>query len=176
MSTVVEDAPPTTDYVIPDATPDAPYGFFKNGSPRKTPPKGVAGPRKQREEKLAKGATDYRPALMGLAQVGAFITSFFSPVQAWTISEHSKPISNAVNKTAQEDMRLAAVLDKLKTTGPYAEIIAATVPFAIQVLHNIGRLPAQAAIQMGGKSREQIEADLDRAAREAYGNGEVPTG
>ena len=176
MTVIIEDAPSVTDYVIPDADPEAPYGRFANGKPRKTPPKGTDVPRAKRASKAKSSAPDYRPALQGFAQIIAFATGFISPVNSYAIQMHSPTIVEEANTVAQHDMRFAAVLDKLSKTGPYGGLIMATIPLAVQLLHNAGRIPAQACIQMGGKSRERIEAEIDAHAR-AMGqqDAEVPS-
>lgn len=178
MTVTIEDAPVTApDYVISDADPEAPYGRFQNGKPRKTPPKGTPSPGKKRASSAKSGAPDYRPALQGIAQITAFAVGFISPVNSYAIQMHAPAIVEEANTVAQHDMRFAAVLDKLAKSGPYGGLIMATIPLAVQLLHNAGRIPAQACIQMGGKSRERIEAEIDAHARSMMGDsndGQVP--
>jgi hypothetical protein len=109
-----EDAPVTE--VITGADSDAPFGRFKNGKPRKNPPKGVSAPRAKPGYK-AKTKTDYRPGFLGLAQMGAFVASFFSPLDAVAVTDHAPNIAEAVQVTADNDPKFAAAMDRILSSG-----------------------------------------------------------
>lgn len=146
--------------VITDADADAPYGRFKNGKPRKNPPKGVAGPRAKSSYK-SKTKTDYRPGFLGLAQLGAFAASFFSPLDAVAVTDHAPRIADAVQITADNDPKFAAAMDRILSAGPYAALISACVPLVVQIAHNHSNaVPAEMVKSMGGRSRDEVLQEL----------------
>lgn len=150
--------------VIPGADPEAPYGRFKNGKPRRNPPKGVSSP-KARPAYKSKSKTDYRPGFMGLAQMGAFVASFFSPLDAVAVTDHAPRIADAVQVTADNDPKFAAAMDRVLSAGPYAALISASVPMVLQILHNHDRVPGEVVKAMGCRTKEEVTADLlDQAA------------
>jgi hypothetical protein len=156
--TVDEDSIQT---VITDADPEAPFGRFKNGKPRKNPPKGVSAPRAKSPYK-SKTKTDYRPGFLGLAQLGAFAASFISPLDAVAVTDHAPRIAEAVQVTADNDPKFAAAMDRILSAGPYAALISATVPMVIQMMHNHmpDRIPGEVVKGMGGRSREEVTQEL----------------
>lgn len=167
MSEIADDFPapdetPVAD-VITGADPDAPFGRFKNGKPRKNPQKGVSAPRPRPAGSKAKGKTDYRPGLQGMAQIASFVTSFFSPLDAVAIQDHAPNIIEGAQVTADNDPSFAAKLDKVLSVGPWAALISPCVPLVIQILHNHDRVPGSAVKQMGGRTKEEVIAALQDA-------------
>lgn len=154
-----EDATPPVQEVFSDADGDAPYGRFKNGKPRKNPPKGVSAPKASRAYK-SRTKTDYRPGFLGFAQVGAFVTSFFSPHNAVAVTDHAPNIAEAVQVTADNDPKFAAAMDRILSAGPYAALISAGVPLLVQILHNQGLVPAEVVKGMGGRTKDEVTREL----------------
>lgn len=98
-----------------------------------------------------KGRTvDYTNAvteLLGLpagvfAAVGAASKNEAFSCDAITIVEHTPTIAQAVNTIAQEDTRVAKVLDKITKVTPYGALISALVPLALQIAANHKKIPA----------------------------------
>ncbi|HET7637452.1 MAG TPA: hypothetical protein VFK47_01805, partial [Ktedonobacteraceae bacterium] len=66
------------------------------------------------------------------------------------IGMHADNIANAVETIANENPAIARALDNLTKAGPYAVLVAAVVPFAIQIAANHKLIPGQVAVSMGG--------------------------
>lgn len=157
---VLDESEPLVSDVFTGSDPEAPYGRFKNGKPRKNPPKdGAPSPRKTRQYK-SKSKTDYRPGFLGIAQMGAFVASFFSPLDAVAVTDHAPNIAEAVQVTADNDPKFAAAMDRILSAGPYAALISACVPLAMQVLHNHGHVPGEVVKTMGGRTRDEVTESL----------------
>lgn len=146
--------------VIPGADPEAPFGRFKNGKPRKNPPKGVSAPKAKSGGYKSKTKTDYRPGFLGLAQMGAFVASFFSPLDAVAVTDHAPRIADAVQVTADNDPKFAAAMDRILSAGPYAALISAAVPMVVQILGNHDKVPGEIVKGMGGRTKDEVMADL----------------
>lgn len=157
--TVLDESEPLVSDVFTQSDSDAPYGRFKNGKPRKNPPKGVSAPRAKSGYKT-KTKTDYRPGFLGIAQLGAFVAGFFSPYDAIAITDHAPNIAEAVQVTADNDPKFAAAMDRILATGPYAALISSTVPLVMQILHNHGQIPGEVVKGMGGRTKAEVERDL----------------
>ena len=150
---------PTTE-VFSGSDGDAPYGRFKNGKPRKNPPKGVASPKRSREYKT-RTKTDYRPGFIGIAQLAAFVTGFFSPVDAVAITDHAPAIGDGVQITADNDPKFAAAMDRVLSAGPYAALISSCMPMFVQIMHNHNdAITPEMVKSMGGRSREEVVQEL----------------
>jgi hypothetical protein len=149
--------------VIAGSDAEAPYGRFANGKPRKNPPKGgPSAPRAKRDYK-ARTKTDYRPGFLGITQIIAFGASFISPLDAVAVQDHAPKLADAVQVTADNDPKFAAAMDRILSAGPYAALFAATMPLVVQIMHNHDMVPAEVAKGMGGRSKEEIIADLTTA-------------
>lgn len=143
----------------------APYGRFKNGTPRKAPV--GSSKRTAKAPSAAKrptSITDYRPGLLGLAQLGAMALSFKAPADAAAITYHAPPIAEALNDLAAERPEVAAVLDKILAAGPYGALIAAVLPLGLQLAHNHGLLGDGAIVQAGGMPKAEILRQLREQA------------
>lgn len=158
-STVLDESEPLISDVFTNADSEAPYGRFKNGKPRKNPPKGVSAPRAKSGYKT-KTKTDYRPGFLGIAQMGAFVAGFFSPHDAVAVMDHAPNIAEAVQVTADNDPKFAAAMDRILSAGPYAALISATVPMVMQILHNHGQVPGEIVKGMGGRTKDEVTRDL----------------
>lgn len=167
---VLDESEPLVSEVFTGSDPEAPYGRFKNGKPRKNPPKGVAAPKASRVSK-SRTKTDYRPGFLGLTQLGAFVAGFFSPLDAIAITDHSKNLAEAVQITADQDPKFAAMLDRVLSAGPYAALISATIPMAMQILHNHDKVPGEVVKGMGGRTKAEVIHDLQSREEQLAAHG-----
>jgi hypothetical protein len=139
----------------------APYGRFKNGRPRKTPPGGKAATSRSKK----KAGTDYASGIMGLFQMAAFGLSMAAgdknvPLLADSvvISQHGPNVAQALDALAQERPEVAAVLDKVLAVGPYGLVLGALAPMVIQIASNHGvKIP-------GVPSAQELVSSLEPAA------------
>lgn len=164
----------------PDVDPAAPYGRTKGGRARKAPlsgrrgrPKGsrttTIGAKGQSRKPAGKsGPTDYRPAILRMSTMLTMPLAFRAPVDAWTIDAHmrgedtaeSPGLARAISNLAAEEPQVAAVLDRLMTAGPYAEVIGAAIPMVVQLLTNHRRIPLQVAQTIGAVDPAAIAEGL----------------
>lgn len=158
--------------VAPAAEPAAPYGRRKDGQPARKPgrprkaranaagpkvpaPPGAArtAPRKPAARKPA--VSPYEAAVAGplqmlatsLAITGAAQKSPVLVADAHAIGKHAPVIAKALAEIADQDPRVAAVLERLAQVGPWGALVGALVPLALQLAANHG---ASAAITFGG--------------------------
>lgn len=133
---------------------DAEAKLNKDGSVRRKPgpkPGGVrraAAPGKAPASRAKKsdGAVDYRPAIIGLAQIPQMVLGLGArflkrpqlALDGLTIGVHAPALASALNETAQTETRLQALLDRLMVVGPYGLVIAAAAPLVAQILVNHG--------------------------------------
>lgn len=96
-----------------------------------------------------RGQTDYRPGILGIAQLAAVPLSFTYPADATAIAIHMPPIAEALNDLAAARPEVAAALDKVLSMGPYGALLAACVPLAVQLLHNHNLLDEKVATTLG---------------------------
>lgn len=150
--------------VFTNADPEAPYGRFANGKPRKNPPKGGPNAPKAKRSYTAKTKTDYRPGFLGLSSIVAFGVGFFSPLDSVAVQDHAPKLADAVQVTADNDPKFATAMDRLLSAGPYAALFAAVMPLAVQIMHNHDLVPAEVVKGMGGRSKQEVIADLTQAA------------
>jgi hypothetical protein len=160
------DATPMTDAEIaraladPDADPDepavdpeAPYGRFEDGRPRKrrktTRPRGGTPPAPGTSKRRAKKPSHYEEVAGGLLQLAVMPLLIVSPLDGLAVADHAPAVARAVGVTAAERPELAALLDRLATVGPYAVLLAALAPLAIQIAVNHGLLGGGAASSLG---------------------------
>lgn len=157
-------APAAADY-----DPDAPHGRNpRTGKPYKRSPEWRAGladalargrqtqakapgrksvPRRPAGKAAAGAVPDYRPGLLALAQVPAFILGAvgrYRPafaLDAATVKLHAPNLAEAIHQTALVDDRTAAILEKVLAAGPYAAILGALVPMALQIAANHQAVP-----------------------------------
>src|SRR5258707_876019 len=59
---------------------------------------------------------------------------------AAAIGMHGEPIAREVASLADSNDSVAAVVDSLRMVGPYTALLAAVLPFAMQILANHGRI------------------------------------
>lgn len=173
------------------ADPEAPYGRKPDGTPYKMSPeqraatgerltaarraaKGTRGrqfmaPAKTAGKKSSGASVDYRPGIIGLAQIPAFVLAIIGkrkPVftlDAATITLHAPQLAEALNSTAQQEQWLADALDKILAVGPYGALLGAGVPLAMQFAVNHGRMEANA--DFGVYNAEDLMAILEKQSQ-----------
>lgn len=101
-------------------------------------------------------------AVNGLFQIGtAMCLLAHQYADAATIDEHGENISRECAKVAEDNEQFANLLDKLSTVGPYAGLLTAIMPMAIQIAVNHKRMDPGA---MGSVAPEvltaKVEADI----------------
>jgi hypothetical protein len=110
--------------------------------------------------------TDYRPSLTALLQIPIGILGVLGrrneafAYDGAALHIHGPGLIQAVQETAEQDARVAALLDRVVSVGPYGALVAALVPIALQIAHNHGAMPA--APELGVYSREQLLEELER--------------
>lgn len=92
------------------------------------------------------------PAAM-LGVIGSQTNNLPLVADAAVINHYAPQVASAVNDLAQERPEVAAVLDRVLKAGPYAALIGAVVPMAIQILANHKVVPAGIA---GSMTAEQV--------------------
>jgi hypothetical protein len=55
-------------------------------------------------------------------------------------------------------------MDRILSAGPYAALFAAAMPLVVQIMHNHDLVPAEAVKGMGGRTKDEVIADLTQAA------------
>lgn len=96
--------------------------------------------RKQREE-----------GLNGLFQLaGGACLMFGQWADAGACTNHGPNISRETAALAEENASIAKTIDYLTSVGPYAGLLTAVLPFALQILVNHGRIPAHPSLMQIG--------------------------
>lgn len=152
---------------IPVVDDDAPWGRRTDGTPKAKPgAKGTGAPRKAaapRRRPAAAGPSksksnepDYRPALVALAALPSFLLNIAArgvrdekaktalQLDGLAVKVHGPVMAEALNETAKSQAGLASALDKVVSAGPYGLILAAGVPFVMQLLANHGAIEPNA--------------------------------
>jgi hypothetical protein len=154
----VPSGPPNPDNAAPEADGPAPFGLKVDGTPRKSNrgrrpgPARAAAPRPRAtpraKAKAEPGRPDYRAALGMLIHLPVGIMSVAArgirderrrtavQLDAMTLTVHGPALAEALARTAEQNARLAAALDKIVKVGPYGEVIAAVAPIALQIAAN----------------------------------------
>jgi uncharacterized protein with beta-barrel porin domain len=106
--------------------------------------------------------------LNGLVQIGSAVCIMTKNyADAGALTEHGPNVSHEIAALAEENENVANVIDKLTAMGPYAGLITAIMPLAIQLLINHDRIKPDAAGLMGANvmSKEalaaKVSADID---------------
>lgn len=147
-----------------NADPEAPYGRKADGTPKRKPgpakgtnpaPRatgGLAAPRptnrrKNQTTRTRAATPNYRDGVAGLLQIPAFILASagrLNPALEYdgiAVATHTPAIAEAVHAMALEEPRVAAVLDKILSVGPYGALLGAMVPLVAQIAVNHKKLP-----------------------------------
>lgn len=162
------------DTVPDDVLTDAPVTTNKDGSVRRKPgPKPGArrkapapGFKASATPRRSPSSTDYRPAILGLAQLPQVVLGLAAKfakkdetkqallLDGMTVGIHAPNVAEALNTTAQTEKSLAHVLDKLATVGPWSLVITAVMVPVAQVLANHNVIAPNE--QLGVLSPEQL--------------------
>jgi hypothetical protein len=124
---------------------------------KSTPAAGVPKALQEQHAKHVKGIKD-------ASGVPLMALSFYSPVDAYTLSELVDPFADALATVAQDTPQLAAVLDKLGGAGGWTTVAAIVGLGVVQVMHNHDRIPEHYARMMGAKPKREVEAILNQRA------------
>lgn len=107
-------------------------------------------------------------SINGFGQLGqAVLLMVKQPADAGAVAAHWPNISLEIAKLADTDERVARMIDNLETVGPYAGIITAVMPFALQILVNHDKLPAEPMANMGILTKRAMEAKVSKSMAEA---------
>jgi hypothetical protein len=101
--------------------------------------------------------------LKGIGQIGTMVlimTKNFA--DAGAVDMHFPAIAHEVAELAQENEKVATIVDRIIAVGPYAGLLTAVMPLALQLLVNHDRIQSSAAGMLGGKvmSKEALEAKV----------------
>ena len=165
---------------------DAPYGRKADGSPKEKPgrkssatPGGtVPPPRAPRAAKTtssrakAGSAPDYQKGMARLLTMG--VTALVVPgmrsdplmADAATLAIHGPALIEAIDDLAQDDPRIAGVLDRLLAVGPYAALATAVVTIGVQLAANHGAIPLPLAGTLGARDPERLAASFRLEAQQ----------
>jgi hypothetical protein len=100
-------------------------------------------------------------AVSGLMQIGQFIcvaTGQFA--DAGAIGMHGPALATEVVKIADASPKFAKRIDLLIEVGPYAGLVAAGLPFAIQILVNHGVFKPEQFANAGILTPETLESEM----------------
>jgi len=105
--------------------------------------------------------TEREEAVNGLFQLGAAITMFAgTPADAATVIHHGPAIAHETAQIAESNESFARVLDYLTSYGPYAALLTACMPMALQILVNHKKIPAEPFANFGVVPTETLEARM----------------
>jgi hypothetical protein len=153
----------------PDGRPWTPYGVRKDGKPklkggrRRNPTLKPAAPKRRQQ------GTDYREAVLGMAQLVAAPLVMIGQqdggeafmADAVAIVEAAPPIASAVDDLARKHPGVAKVLDKVTEVGPYGALIGAVVPLVMQLAANHGVVKPEL---VGAKTIDELVPHEDAVA------------
>jgi hypothetical protein len=97
----------------------------------------------------------YKQNVAGVLQIAGAAVFPASPADACAIIVHTPSLSESIADLAQQDSRVAAILDKLLEIGPYGALLSAVMPLVVQILANHGIIKPGA---MGSMPAEEIIA------------------
>lgn len=151
----------------------APYGLRKDGKPRlqgggkragSGPNRsGPSAPGRAPGTRAAPPAVDYRPGIKGLIQLPAAALAFAGPtgqLDSWALTHYGPGIADGLNELAKIRPEVAALLDRVVSMGPYGLVLGPVLMLAVQLLMNHELIPIEIGKLAGGKTRDEIAADL----------------
>ena len=125
---------------LSNQTPPTPRGEPTRKNPSKTSARAQAAKTQERED-----------GLNGLFQLGAFAAlTFGQHADAGACATHGPNISREVATLAENNDSIGKTVDYLTGVGPYAALIAALMPFTLQILVNHNRIPNSPALAQFG--------------------------
>lgn len=135
-----------------------------------TPPPAKPQARKPRAKAVPKETDTARierrtDGLIGLASIATIplaLTGNIADIAA--CNDHVPNIATEAANAAETDERIAGVIDKAIAIGPYAKLLGAIVPLALQIAVNHKRLPFEPLAKFGVKSPELLTAQIQAQA------------
>jgi hypothetical protein len=143
------------------------------GAPAPPPARGSKGSTKPPAGSKTLGSSAITQAREeGLAGLGQIATAVCVMTQnyadAGAFDMHFPGVAHEVAVLAEDNEKVANIVDRIVQVGPYAALLTATMPLVIQLLINHDRIKAEAAGLLGGKvmSKEaltaKVTADIER--------------
>lgn len=159
----------------------APYGLTKSGNRKDHPPQRVRS-KASKQASRPSGRTITTKRRQGLLQLadlpkGLLLGLGFKAdsdamlADAVTIDMHAPTMADAISQIAEDNDRLAAVVDRLIDVGPMAIIGMALGAFAAQIARNHEAIPAPVATMLGAAHDPAELAQIARGSVEAMGAG-----
>lgn len=134
----------------------------------KTPPPAKKAPQAKKPPVSDARIAERTESISGLFGVGAGLLALFGmTADAGACIEHGEKIAPEAAALADRNEAVAKALDSLAAIGPYAGIIATTVPFILQILVNHGTLKAAPLVSFGVVTPETMQAKLQAKAMQA---------
>jgi len=110
----------------------------------------------------AQSLTEQRnDGLLGLASLGAGVCLMFGQyADAMTVNKFFPPIAREVAKIADTNESVAKPIDFIIKVGPYGALLAALIPFSLQIMANHQIIDASRALGQGIVPPEVLEAQM----------------
>lgn len=146
---------PTVHQVGPDGGPvlsERTGKMLRQRGPKAAPGGPASAPRASSK---ARG-TDYRPGLLGIAQLVCAPLMVVAPADAAAVAHHAPNIVEALQSTSEVSPGLAGLLDRILTVGPWALVVSATLPLLVQLAANHKVIPVGMAVSMGAEDPDAI--------------------
>lgn len=100
-------------------------------------------------------------ALNGVLQVGQLACLTFGQfADAGAIGMHGPKLADEIVQLAENNSKIASKVDLLIEVGPYAGIVAATIPFLAQLFVNHGIIKAETFANAGVVEPSQLEQEM----------------
>ena len=134
--------------------------------PRKAPRASSAG-----NSAASKKTAANEVALNGIAQIAGFALIMGGQyADAGAVGQHMPGIAHEVAVLADSNERVANAIGYLTEVGPYAGLMTAVMPLALQILANHNRIPADKVAAAGVVSPATLEAHVrtEMAQAEAF--------
>lgn len=129
------------------------------------PPKGTAA------GKLTVGQArlkENEEAVNGIFGLGAFALMMVKqPADAMAVSIHGPKISHEIAVLAETNETFANLIKYITTAGPYAALVTAVMPLAMQIAINHGKMSAEAIPMDNVYSKEFLIAQAEAQIRDA---------
>lgn len=145
-------------------------------SPLSPPPRRPGtrpGPTSNKATEKAREArmSEREEGLNGLGQLAAIpLVATGNLADMGAVATHWPNVSHEAAVLSESNEKVANLVDKITAVGPFAGLIAATIPLVLQILVNHGRLPAGMFGQFGVLPPEMMTQraaiDLQRQAAE----------